>query len=484
MSGTNKPGSHAQDLESKSSSISAGPLFKNIAAGEEEPEITEIQSLCMNCEEQGTTRLLLTKVPFFRELIIMAFECPECGFRSNEIQSGGVIQPKGCKITLAVNGKKDVNREVVKSDSASIKIVELDFEIPASTQRGVLSTIEGLLSKSIDALNQYQPERYLQDPEVARKVAEVISKLETCRDGEMPFTFVLDDPAGNSFVENPFAPDADPAMTTEQYVRTAEQNEQLGLTEASEPFVPATGEITADEVMTIPSNCSHCNSPVDMHMKCINIPHFKEVIIMAVACDACGEKTNEIKTGGEIAPKGKKITLHITGPDDLNRDLLKGENASVSIPEIGLDSGAGTLGGRFTTIEGLLTQIKESLEESNPFGLGDSSVNNHSESSMGEKLKAFLATLEKVIAGEMDVHFVLDDPTGNSYLQNLYAPDPDPEMVIEEYTRTYEQDEELGLNQMNTENYMNATEEGKEEQEGNEDKGDKEDKKEEQKESL
>lgn len=44
---------------------------------------------------------------------------------------------------------------------------------------------------------------------------------------------------------------------------------------------------------------------------------------MAVACDACGEKTNEIKTGGEIAPKGKKITLHITGPDDLNRDLLK-----------------------------------------------------------------------------------------------------------------------------------------------------------------
>lgn len=131
-----------------------------------------------------------------------------------------------------------------------------------------------------------------------------------------------------------------------------------------------------------------------------------------------------------------------------------------------------------------MTQIKESLEESNPFGLGDSSVNNHSESSMGEKLKAFLATLEKVIAGEMDVHFVLDDPTGNSYLQNLYAPDPDPEMVIEEYTRTYEQDEELGLNQMNTENYMNATEEGKEEQEGNEDKGDKEDKKEEQKESL
>lgn len=83
----------------------------------------------------------------------------------------------------------------------------------------------------------------------------------------------------------------------------------------------------------------------------------------------------------------------------------------------------------------------------------------------------------------MDVHIILDDPAGNSYLQvsvdilkkiiivliyvetnhqtllfvfcfqNIYAPDPDPEMKIEKYTRTFEHNEDLGLNDMKTEGY-------------------------------
>lgn len=38
-------------------------------------------------------------------------------------------------------------------------------------------------------------------------------------------------------------------------------------------------------------------------------------------------------------------------------------------------------------------------------------------------------------------------------VQNVYAPDPDPEMTTEQYERTYEQNEDLGLNDMKTENY-------------------------------
>ena len=48
---------------------------------------------------------------------------------------------------------------------------------------------------------------------------------------------------------------------------------------------------------------------------------------------------------------------------------------------------------------------------------------------------------------------ILDDPLANSYLQNLYAPDPDPNMTIESYDRTWDQNEELGLNDMKVENY-------------------------------
>ena len=48
-----------------------------------------------------------------------------------------------------------------------------------------------------------------------------------------------------------------------------------------------------------------------------------------------------------------------------------------------------------------------------------------------------------------------DDPNNNSFIQNPNAPDDDPNLTEEEYERTYEQNEELGLNDMKTENYSN-----------------------------
>jgi zinc finger protein len=52
----------------------------------------------------------------------------------------------------------------------------------------------------------------------------------------------------------------------------------------------------------------------------------------------------------------------------------------------------------------------------------------------------------------------------NSYIQNLYAPDVDPNMTSEEYERSHQQNEELGLNDMNTEDYghVHVPEEGEE----------------------
>lgn len=48
---------------------------------------------------------------------------------------------------------------------------------------------------------------------------------------------------------------------------------------------------------------------------------------------------------------------------------------------------------------------------------------------------------------------ILDDPLASSYLQNLYAPDPDPNMETMVYERSWEQNEELGLNDIKVEGY-------------------------------
>jgi len=71
-----------------------------------------------------------------------------------------------------------------------------------------------------------------------------------------------------------------------------------------------------------------------------------------------------------------------------------------------------------------------------------------------QKFEKFLDNLQTLIRGEMAATLILDDPLANSYLQNLYAPDPDPNMTTVDYERTFDQNEDLGLNDMKVENYV------------------------------
>lgn len=72
----------------------------------------------------------------------MSFKCEHCGYQNNEIQSGGRIEEKGIRINLHVQTMDDLNRVLVKSDFTSIKIPELDFEIPANSQKGGLNLMK------------------------------------------------------------------------------------------------------------------------------------------------------------------------------------------------------------------------------------------------------------------------------------------------------------------------------------------------------
>ncbi|KAL6894022.1 hypothetical protein ACP4OV_008120 [Aristida adscensionis] len=225
MASSGDDGRVVVDLRSAAESAAAG--------GDEDAHATplhEIESLCMRCGENGTTRLLLTLIPHFREVVLMAFECPHCGERNNEIQFAGQLQPKGCCYRLEVpSGQSEIlNRQVVKSDSATIKIPELDFEIPPEAQRGTLSTVEGIIMRAVDELQALQDERKKVDPQKAEAIDQFLVKLRSLGSGEAAFTFVLDDPAGNSFIENPHAPSSDPLLSVRFYERTPEQLAALG----------------------------------------------------------------------------------------------------------------------------------------------------------------------------------------------------------------------------------------------------------------
>lgn len=454
--------------------------------------VQEVDSLCMRCGETGVTRILLTSIPYFKEIVLMSFSCPHCGFKNSEVQPASEIQEKGARYVLKIENQEDFNRQVVKSDSCSCKFVELDIEIPP--QRGQLITPEGLLSEMIENLQVEQPQRKILQPEIYQKIEDLIEKVQkyvNCDPAVLPVTLVVDDPAGNSWIEYiPGEPQHKWSCT--HYARSPAQNVQLGLISADEVAYReqqiqkqkaaeaqklvqhvhahpgdqhkeekndnprATGIISdnseienfSNEVETFRATCSGCYSPCETHMKLVNIPHFKDVVIMSTVCDHCGYKSNEVKTGGEIPDHGTKISLYCDDSEDLARDILKSETCGMSIPELNLDLTPGTLGGRFTTIEGLLRQVRDELH---------SRVYTQTSDSMAASTKSrwtiFFDNLDKAIDGKTKFTIHMTDPLSSSYIQNVYAPDPDPNMKVEEYPRTAEENDELGLSDMKTENY-------------------------------
>lgn len=333
------------------------------------------------------------------------------------------------------------------------------------------------------------------------KVAEVIQSLLSYADGEeLPFRICVDDPSGNSFIQNPFAPATDPHMKQAFYFRSPEQDIALGLqpekgmykddkesnylglvekitkaaaassssssSSSSEAAVVEDSDgnvrLGRSEVVSIPSSCPNCNAMGESLTALTDIPHFKELIIMAFTCGQCGYRNSEVKGGGAVPEFGTEVRLKVLSGDDLRRDVLKSDSAMVEIPELELELAHGSLGGVFTTVEGLLMKIHSSLKENNPFAVGDSSTQHHSnqaeQSQIKSKFTAFLGQLESLSRGEnLPFTLVLRDPLGNSFvsapLGSFLPPEMDSNLTMTDYARTFEDNEEFGLNDINTADY-------------------------------
>lgn len=84
---------------------------------------------------QGTTRLLMTRIPHFREVILTSFDCSHCGHHNTGFQPGRV-QELGVRYELAIKEPRDLSRQVVKSDHATFSIPEVELEIPGDGEKG------------------------------------------------------------------------------------------------------------------------------------------------------------------------------------------------------------------------------------------------------------------------------------------------------------------------------------------------------------
>lgn len=124
----------------------------------------------------------------------MSFECPHCGWKNNELQPASEFQPMAIRIEVRCTSAKDLNRQVVRTEWAEVRIPEVEFEI--SKQSGMITTIEGLIERAITGL-QGTIDRITADStassetmESVYKINQFIQSMIEIKSGNSPFTFV------------------------------------------------------------------------------------------------------------------------------------------------------------------------------------------------------------------------------------------------------------------------------------------------------
>jgi zinc finger protein ZPR1 len=198
---------------------------------------------------------------------------------------------RGVLYNAKILDRKDLNRQLVKSQTCTVLIPEYELTIPA--HRGQLTTVEGLIRDTMKDLAAGQPLRRIEDEPAYTKIQRMLDAFqeivgnddsddEGTRDAEhnhdqlMPhFTIQLDDPAGNSFIEFHESM-SDPKWNVRKYTRSKEQNIALGLAQADENVTDSSltatkesrkepmalvDEIEAEEIFVFPGVCSSCGHP-------------------------------------------------------------------------------------------------------------------------------------------------------------------------------------------------------------------------------
>lgn len=164
-----------------------------------EQNLTEIESLCMSCRQQGVTRLLLVRVPNFGELVVSSFMCSSCGASNRDLMPAASVRDRGVEWQLKVRTRADLDRQLVRSHAASICLPSIELELPAGRAR--LTTVEGIL---LGALDDLSPTAHTLEQQGDSRLNEFLQRLrtllspETLSDG---FSLILRDPSGNSFIE-------------------------------------------------------------------------------------------------------------------------------------------------------------------------------------------------------------------------------------------------------------------------------------------
>ena len=109
-----------------------------------------------------------------------------------------------------------------------------------------------------------------------------------------------------------------------------------------------------------PGTCPACGADIQIVHHRIDIPHFPDLLLVTIACDACGYRHTDTIIPGEREPA--RWMVRIEEPGDLSTRVVRSTTGTIRIPELGLAVEPGTAcEGFVTNVEGVLSRFERAV---------------------------------------------------------------------------------------------------------------------------
>ncbi len=141
-------------------------------------------------------------------------------------------------------------------------------------------------------------------------------------------------------------------------------------------------------------SCPSCEEPYAILQQCkLSLPDVGRVLKNYMFCSNCFYTDTSFVSLSRV--RSAFVKFPITSVDDLNAKVIKGDNCSVRIPELGVKLDSGMLSSGFSSVRRVLSDIKSVLK----YDYGCTPV---------------IHQINRIRRGKLQATLILEDPSGVS----------------------------------------------------------------------
>jgi len=155
---------------------------------------------CPSCSK-GNIILFKTvyDLPDKDKMLIVKFECNNCGFYTNDIIPVTTRMEPGL-MTLKITNENDLKSKIYRSPTGKLEIPELDLKVdPGPSADFYYTNVEGILFRFEQAVKIYY--NSLEDGNLEKsEIRDTLEDLKEAIKGNLEFTLKISDSGGGSYI--------------------------------------------------------------------------------------------------------------------------------------------------------------------------------------------------------------------------------------------------------------------------------------------